>query len=93
MPIGLSSTEVGFGGLAIGAIVGFAARRSKLCSMGAIESALVSRDWRRMKVFGLALAIALAGTQALVIAGLFDPAQSTYVPTRVPWLSAAMGSL
>ena len=93
MPFGLSYTAIGIAGLGTGLIVGFAVRRAKLCSMGAIESALVSGDWRRMKVFGLALAIAIAGTQALILAGLFDPAQSTYVPTRVAWLSAALGSV
>ena len=93
MAFELSAIAVGLIGLGIGVVVGFAVRRAKLCSMGAIESALVAGDWRRMKVFGFALAIAIAGTQALILAGLFDATQSTYVPTRVAWLSASLGSV
>lgn len=80
------------GGLITGAVVGYFARRANLCTLGAIESALVGHDWRRMKVFGLSLAIALALTQGLVLAGLFDPLASSYLPSRVALLSIFIGA-
>jgi uncharacterized membrane protein YedE/YeeE len=91
--IGLSPVVVGLAGFCIGVVAGFAVRRSRLCFLGAIESALVGRDWRRMKIFGLALAVALICTQAIIAAGLFDPIQSSYIPSRIAWLSLASGSI
>ncbi|MCA0406451.1 MAG: YeeE/YedE family protein [Proteobacteria bacterium] len=81
------------GGLIIGLLVGYFARRANLCTLGAIESALVGHDWRRMKVFGLSLALALALTQGLVLAGLFEPIATSYVPSRVAFLSIFAGSV
>jgi uncharacterized membrane protein YedE/YeeE len=80
-------------GFLIGFAAGYAVHRGRLCSFGAIEDALIGRDWRRMKTFAFALGIALAGTQAMVVMGVFDPSQSTYVPARVAVLSAVIGSV
>ncbi|MGA0534217.1 YeeE/YedE family protein [Hansschlegelia sp. KR7-227] len=82
-----------FAGLAIGGLVGFAVRRARLCTFGALEDAFVGADTRRLRVFGLAAAVAIAGTQALVLAGLLDPAQTTYVSVAVPWLGVAVGGV
>lgn len=49
-------------------------------------------DTRRLRIFGLALAIALVGTQALIGLRLLDPANSTYVQSALPWLSIVVGS-
>ncbi len=79
-------------GAAIGFATGFTVRRARLCSFGAIEDAWMGGDTRRLRIFGLALGIALAGTQTLVTLGLLSPSMSTYVPTALPWLSIALGS-
>ena len=83
----LPAFAIGVSGLVTGAAIGFFTRRARLCSFGAVEDALIGHDWRRIKIFGLALGIALLGTQALILAGLFDPATTTYSPMRLPWLS------
>ncbi len=80
-------------GALVGFVIGYSVRRSRLCSFGAIEDAVIGHDWRRMKIFGLALAIAIALTQAMVLAGWLDTAKSSYVPLRLPWLSILVGSL
>lgn len=80
-------------GVVIGVLAGFFVRRARLCSFGAIESALAGGDWRRMKVFALALGIALAGTQLLIATGWLDPTKTTYVAGKIPWLSTVVGSL
>ncbi|MCC2097492.1 MAG: YeeE/YedE family protein, partial [Hyphomicrobiales bacterium] len=80
-------------GLGTGFLIGYAVRRSRLCSFGAIEDALIGHDWRRMKIFGLALAIAVLVTQAMVLAGWLDPAKSGFLPTRLPYVSVIAGSL
>ena len=80
-------------GLIIGAAAGFAVRHAKLCSFGAIEDALIGGDGRRLRVFGLALGIAILGTQVLVIGGLLNPELTTYVPTALPIVAIMIGSV
>lgn len=82
---------VAAGGLVTGFAVGFAVRHARLCTFGALEAALMGNDWRHMKVFGLALAVAILATQSLILAGLFDPTRTTYVPASVPWFGALLG--
>lgn len=80
-------------GLVIGVAVGFATRRARLCSFGAIEDALVGFDTRRLRIFGLALGIAIAGTQFLVLTGALDPRATSYVPGALPWIGIGLGGL
>lgn len=90
---GLPALAVGMMGLAIGCIAGFLVQRARLCTFGAIEDALAGANWRRMKAFGLALAVALLGTQGLVVFAGLDPAQTSYVPTQVAIAGAFAGAL
>lgn len=80
-------------GLAIGAAVGLTTRRARLCSFGAIEDALVGSDTRRLRVFGLALGISIAGTQFLILADLLDPQATSYVPDALPWIGIVVGGV
>lgn len=58
------------GGLASGGLAGFGARYGRVCSMSAIEDALMGRDTRGAKAWGLSIGIAGLATMALVAAGL-----------------------
>lgn len=89
---GLPAFAVGMIGLAVGLAAGFAVQRARLCTFGAVEDALVGGNWRRLKAFGLALGIAILGTQALVVAG-FDPTTSTYIPNRFALAGALAGAI
>lgn len=89
----LSAWMQGLGGLAVGVAVGFAIQRSKLCTFGAIEDLLMGGDSRRLRVFGLALGIALLGTQTLVLGGLLNPADTAFAATALPLLSVLLGSV
>jgi uncharacterized protein len=89
----VAPTAVPLLGFLIGAALGFLVRRARLCSFGAIEDALEGGDFRRMKVFGLAFALALAGTQTLIMTGLLSPVETPYIPTRSAILSIAIGSV
>jgi hypothetical protein len=80
-------------GLVIGACCGFTVRRARLCSFGAIEDAWMGGDTRRLRIFGLALAVALVGTQLMIGLDLLDPAFSTYLQPALPWFSILVGGL
>ena len=80
-----------FAGLLIGAACGFAVRRARLCTFGALESALMGGDWRRMRALGLALGIALPLTQLLIAFGWFSGAQTPFLPERVTVVATLVG--
>ena len=90
---GLSAWMPALGGFAIGAAAGFAVRHARLCTFGAIEDALMGGDSRRLKIFALALGIAILGTQALIIGGVLDPEQTTFILPALPLVSIVIGSL
>ena len=68
----ISSNAILFFAFAIGIIAGFAVRRAKLCTFGAIESLLFGGDARRVKALAAGLGVAIAITQALILAGLLN---------------------
>lgn len=90
----LPDWTIGLLGLLTGVACGFAIRHGKLCTFGAIEDWVAARDSRRLKVFALALLVAIAGAQGLTLAGLFDPAATTFTPPEVfPIASVLFGSI
>lgn len=78
-------------GVAVGAACGFTVRRARLCSFGAVEDAWMGGDTRRLRIFGLALAIALVGAQAMVALRLLSPELTTYTPSALPWFAILFG--
>jgi uncharacterized protein len=80
-------------GFLTGLVIGFAVRRARLCTFGAIEDVLEGGDFRRLKIFGLALAIAILGTQILVLQGLLLPTASNYLPMRSAVVAIMIGSI
>lgn len=80
-------------GFVIGGGAGFAVRRARLCTFGAIEDALMGGDGRRLRILGLALGIAVLGTQAFVATGLLDPELTNYIPPALPLVSILIGSV
>lgn len=60
------------GGLASSALAGAGAQYGRLCTMAAIERALVGGDCRSAKAWGLALAVAICATQAGVYLAVID---------------------
>lgn len=80
-------------GLLGGFVIGVLVQRSRLCTFGAMEDALMGQDWRRMKVFGLALAVALLVTQGLILTGALDADRVTYLPARLPIAGLVVGGV
>jgi uncharacterized membrane protein YedE/YeeE len=80
------------GGL-IGCIIGYAGRRGRLCTFGALEDAFLAGNLRRLKVLALALGIAILITQTLIIQGALSLEAIRYLPTRLAFFSIVLGGL
>jgi len=89
----MSAWMQALGGFAIGAAAGFVVRHARMCTFGAIEDALMGGDSRRLRIFGLALGIAILGTQALIIGGFLDAALTTYTLPALPLVAILIGSV
>ncbi|MCC6378861.1 MAG: YeeE/YedE family protein [Burkholderiales bacterium] len=73
--------------------MGWVANRVNFCTMGAVSDVVAFGDWRRMRMWLLAIAVAIAGTGALQAAGSIDVARSLYTGAQVSWLSHIVGGL
>jgi uncharacterized membrane protein YedE/YeeE len=80
-------------GLLLGLALGFVARRGRFCTLGAFEDALYGDDTRRLRMWLLAVAVAIAGTQALVLVSELDLSKSIYVAPRLEWGGMIIGGL
>ncbi len=76
---------------AIGVLFGFVGNRTNFCTLGAISDILNMGDWSRMRMWMLATAVAILGTAALQLAGLFDVSKTIYTGSRLIWLSNIIG--
>ncbi len=85
-------TIAAIGGLAGGMALGFAARWGRFCTLGAIEDACLGGSRGRISAWGLAIAVAIAGTYALDQAGVISIAGSFYLISPTTLLATAFGS-
>jgi uncharacterized membrane protein YedE/YeeE len=76
-------------GLAV--VFGAVANRVNFCTMGAVTDLVTIGDWRRMRMWLLAIAVAITGATWLEASGLVDLAKSIYTTPRVAWLSHLVG--
>jgi uncharacterized membrane protein YedE/YeeE len=76
---------------ALAFVFGAVAYRVSFCTMGAITDIVNFGDWRRMRMWLLAIAVAIVGTAALQSAGLIDTAKTIYTNGKVPWVSHLVG--
>ena len=79
------------GAFALGIVFGAVAQRANFCTMGAIADIANFGDWRRMRMWALAIAVAIAGTAVLQMSGAIDLSKSLYTGARVAWLSMIVG--
>lgn len=74
-------------GLVAGIVLGLAARLGEFCTLGALESALYGADQRRLRLWGVVLAVAIFGTYLGGILGLIDIGGTIY--HQIAWSPAA----
>ena len=80
-------------GFMLAFVFGVVAQKTDFCTMGAISDIVNMGDWSRMRMWLLAIAVAIAGANALDLAGLVDLSRSAYPAPRWPWLAFLIGGL
>ncbi|MGX9353915.1 YeeE/YedE family protein [Roseobacteraceae bacterium S113] len=66
-------------GLVGGIALGLAARVGRFCTLGAIEDLLYGNDDRRLRMWAIAIGVAIIGTHIAIASDLFDNTQTAYV--------------
>ena len=87
------STQVVVAAFALGAVFGAIVHRTNFCTMGSVADIVGFGDWTRMRMWALAIVVAVAGTTLLAAAGLIDPAASFYTTRRFTPLAYVLGGL
>ncbi|MFO1198975.1 MAG: YeeE/YedE family protein [Burkholderiaceae bacterium] len=76
---------------AIAFVLGAAMNRTGFCTMGALSDVVTMGDWTRMRMWLLAIGVAVLGTQALAWSGAIDLSRSIYTGANATWLSYLVG--
>jgi uncharacterized protein len=85
------NTLVSLLGFLAGLVFGGTAQATNFCTMGAISDMVFLDDRRRWRAWLLAMAVAIAGSEALHLAGLIDLGKSIYMTANLGWLGAILG--
>jgi len=80
-----------WGGFALALVFGFVASKTNFCTMGAISDIVNMEHWGRMRMWLLAIAVAVVGAGLLQYMGQIDLAKSIYQRPVLPWLSLLLG--
>jgi len=81
------------GGFVLAFAFGLVAAKSNFCTMGALSDIVNMGHWGRMRMWLLAIAVAIAGTSLLSYTGQVDLTKSVAQRPLLPWLSMAVGGL
>ncbi len=79
------------GGFVLAFIFGAVANRTNFCTMGAVSDVVNMGSWGRMRMWLLAIAVAIVGTHALQLTGTIDLTRAIYVRPNFTWLSYVLG--
>ncbi len=82
---------VAWGAFALAFVFGFVGNRTNFCTMGAVSDVVNMGDWNRMRMWLLAIAVAILGANALELAGLLKLSSSIYPGPSFTWLSYIVG--
>lgn len=78
---------------AVAFIFGAIGQKTHFCTMGAVSDVVNMGDWNRMRMWLLAIGVAVLGAAALHAAGLIDLGKSIYRTPTLTWLSNLVGGL
>ena len=76
---------------AIALILGAVGQKTRFCTMGAVSDWVNMGDTSRLRMWLLAMAVALLGASALHVTGVVDLSKSIYPSPNFTWLSYLVG--
>jgi uncharacterized protein len=85
--------EVTGGAFLLAFIFGAVGNKTHFCTMGAVSDWINMGDLSRMRMWLLAIAVALLGSSALHLTGVIDLSKSIYPGPNFTWLSYVVGGL
>ena len=85
------ATLVLWSAFGLSVLFGAIAQRTHFCTMGAVADIVNIGDWARMRMWILAMGVAMIGFNLMVAVGWLDAGRSIYGGTRFVWLSALIG--
>nr|MBL8411304.1 YeeE/YedE family protein [Dechloromonas sp.] len=88
-----SSNTVLWLAFAVSFVFGAIGQKTHFCTMGAVSDIVNMEDWNRMRMWLLAIGVAILGSAALHAAGLIDLGKSIYRTPNFTWLSYIVGGL
>jgi hypothetical protein len=80
-----------WGAFGVSFVLGAIANRTAFCTLGAVADIVNMGAWGRMRMWLLAMAIAILGAQGLDLAGVVDLSRSFYTRPAFTWLSYIAG--
>ncbi len=86
-----TASLVAWSGFFLAVIFGAVGNKSNFCTMGAVSDIVNIGDWGRMRMWLLAIAVAIVGAHLLQAAGLVDLSKSIYTSPNFTWLSFIVG--
>jgi len=89
----IAASTIAWAAFALGLVFGFVGNKTSFCTMGAVSDIVNIGDWSRMRMWTLAMAVAILGTTGLQLGGFFDSADSIYTSEQLRWLSHLGGGL
>ncbi len=87
------ATAVVLWGFGLAFVFGVVASKSNFCTMGALSDVVNMQHWGRMRMWLLAIAVAIIGAAALRFAGLIDLDKSFYLRPTLGILSPIVGGI
>jgi uncharacterized membrane protein YedE/YeeE len=87
------AAQVLWAAFALAVVFGAIAQRTHFCTMGAVADIVNMGDWTRMRMWALAIGVAMIGFNAMVFLGWVEAGKTIYAPSRLVWLSNVIGGL
>ena len=87
------ATLVVWGGFSLAFIFGVVANKANFCTMGALSDIVNMGHWGRMRMWLLAIAVAMLGAGALSTTGQVDLSKTIFQRPTLAWLSLLIGGL
>src|SRR3974390_363207 len=85
------ATQVLWAAFGLSMVLGAVMQRTRFCTMGAVADIVNMGDWARMRMWVMAMGVAMLGFNTMVALGWIDASKSLCAGPRLIWLSALVG--